>query len=183
MNLRKVIAICASGAALCGASLLTAPSASADQTCHQSITRPSSTGEGPTSSRSEKVNGWTEWTRSRAQWPNGGTGGWTCTRSNTWAKNAGQPGESAPEDGVGYPAGVGCVAEGSNYINFLGSWYVGAGAPVYTDSGCSRLAGSTFSNPHVVAAIGYDYLQLCLVHFPNTVAANIYGEAVECAQP
>lgn len=83
--------------------------AAADQVWHQSVARASSDAACPTSSAADIDAGWTEWAATWEAWPNDGTGGWTCARSITWAKDS-----QAPEDSAGLS---GCVQ--TNYDDFL----------------------------------------------------------------
>ena len=106
-----------------------APTASANQTWIQSVGRSSATAPCPADSAAETAAGWTDWTPSWEQWANNGTGGYVCTRSNTWAYESDGSG--------GYPS-AGCVGlDPFNFVDFEGGWSLGPSATDYEDAGCT----------------------------------------------
>jgi hypothetical protein len=90
---------------LVSAAVLGANVATADSIQHQSYQRTSQT-EACTSQPGETPwqAGWgadSSWKPSWEQWANGGKGGWTCTRSITWAKTSVAGGSSTGAYGLG----------------------------------------------------------------------------------
>ena len=65
--------------------------ASANQVWHQQVERASADAPCDMGVAEGDAAGWSEWSPSWAQWPNGGAGGWVCERSITWAKGAVPP--------------------------------------------------------------------------------------------
>ncbi len=65
------------------------------------------------------------WHPTWEQWANDGTGGWTCTRSITWAKT------------------IGCVqvqldvGDGAVWANFVSGYFLSEGAQGFADAHCS----------------------------------------------
>lgn len=164
----------------CGAVVGAAP-ASASTTWIQSVQRPSQDAACPVSSGPAPQSGWvvTDWTKSWEQWANGGRGGWTCTRTIIWGKGSGGGDRTPPPLPEGnYPPGVGCVSENGSdgYIDFLGGFYLEAGAPVWFNASCTNEDGVTYSNPRIYAPAGYDAQALCQ-EFANLPYANgPYGQ-------
>jgi len=136
--------------------LVSANGASADSVWLQSYQRASQT-EACTAQPGETPwqASWgpdSSWNRSWEQWPNGGTGGWTCTRSITWAKS-------------GFPSGfpsAGCISTGAKWLNFGGSYFLNAGS-VFYDANCINAMGTIFGS--VYAPAPFDALTLCLSAF------------------
>jgi hypothetical protein len=128
MGMRRVLA--GAGAVVLmtgGLTLAGAASASADQVWHQSVGRASANGACSTSSAADLSAGW-------SQWANGGKGGYTCTRSVTWALDA--PTE-AP-----MPAGD-CTLIGDAFVVLDPSGFIPFGAPVYLEQTCTPPAPNT----------------------------------------
>lgn len=124
-----------------GSTVLAAP-ASADQVWHQSVGRSSATAECPTTTESEAAIGWTPWTKSWAEWPNDGKGGYVCDRSIVWAKDTPPPGAT----------GAGCVlydAEvvefGGGYLDFGGGNFLPSYTEEYGTADCSGEPSGFFS--------------------------------------
>ncbi len=121
-----------------GMTLAVAPGAAADQTWTQSFQRsgPAAPCDAPKALDIVWQDGWTgspEWTPTWEQWPNNGAGGWTCTRSITWAKDAPMP---------TYPS-IHCV-QGSptEWVDFLGGFNLPIGSPDYVaDPTCTTPTG------------------------------------------
>lgn len=150
---------------LLGAIGLAAPAAQADSVWYQSVARASATDPCPADSFGTPwQSNWDpaerSWRPSWAQWPNGGTGGFTCDRQITWARTL-------------YPS-AGCVlyvdGSGSYYANFGGGWSIGIG-PRYTDAACTTLLvwGSGRTDPidlsFVYAPPGWSAVDLCWTAF------------------
>jgi hypothetical protein len=135
MGMRRVLA--GAGAVVLmtgGLTLAGAASASADQVWHQSVGRASANGACSTSSAADLSAGWSQWASSWEQWANGGKGGYTCTRSVTWALDA--PTE-AP-----MPAGD-CTLIGDAFVVLDPSGFIPFGAPVYLEQTCTPPAPNT----------------------------------------
>ena len=176
---RALRALAAGALALAGATVV-APAASADSVWFQSVARASASAACPddtfgTPWQSNWDPAQRSWRPSWAQWPNGGTGGFTCDRQITWAKSD-------------YPS-AGCVAytdgSGSYYVDFGGGWSIGDG-PRYTDPACTALLvwgspPSTGPIPlyYVYAPSGWSAVDLCRQAFglgPDGVnPAGSYG--------
>jgi hypothetical protein len=144
MRARRIL-IAMSSLAFVAAGLTMAPSASADSVQVQSYQRASQseacaaqTGETPWETA------WgtdASWHPTWEQWANGGTGGWTCTRSIIWAT-------STPPRG--------CVQtaldsiDGPQWMNFGSADFTAPDAIMFSDAGCSVATGQ--SSFHVVWA-------------------------------
>jgi len=139
-----------SSLALVAAGLMLAPSASADsvqvqsyQRATQSQTCATQPGETPWQAAWGADSSWhPTW----EQWANGGTGGWTCTRSISWAR-----GTTLTSSGLGCTQIQQAPAAGL-WVDF-GSGYV---APplhqTFADQGCSITWGGGLANYAVVWA-------------------------------
>lgn len=124
-------------ASVIAAMLVSADRASADSTQLQSYQR--SHESEPCSGRPEDTP-WQAswgvnpgWGPSWEQWPNGGTGGWTCTRSITWARSTGQVyglGDIGPGGGL-----VFLISGGLRYEMAPKSWNGGGSDPTLSWSG------------------------------------------------
>lgn len=107
------------------------------------------------------------WTPSWSQWPNGGQGGWVCTRSVVWRT-------------AGFPS-AGCLLtfdDGATraYANFNGGFSVATGAPVWiSNPSCSGVPNTTAAGSGVYAPAGFDPVALCLTAFSLTVATRTQG--------
>lgn len=91
-NLRTAPALVAVMVAVMMTALVPGP-ASAGSAWHQSIGRPSETAMCPADDfGTPRQSNWDPaerpWRPSWSQWPNGGTGGFTCNRQITWARDA-----------------------------------------------------------------------------------------------
>lgn len=116
--------ILVASAVVLGSAFLTAPAASADQIWHQAVARASADAPCPTTTGTEVSTGWSKWTPSWGAWPNGGMGGFVCTRSITWAyEDAGSPRD--------------CVQFGANWVDFGGGWSLPSGSPYWSNSACA----------------------------------------------
>jgi hypothetical protein len=113
----------------------TAPVASADSIWVQSYQRVSQADLCPhVTSETPWQSQWgtdSSWHPSYEQWAHGGTGGWTCTRSITWARESSNP-----------AAYIGCIFAGSSpyttYFEFGSEPFLAAGARVFSDSSCNN---------------------------------------------
>ena len=110
-----------------------APAASANQVWHQSIGRASAESPCPTTSAEQLAAGWTQWGPTWEKWPNGETGGWTCTRSITWAI-----------DPPAHVTNARCAAWTSpdRFLWFDGVNALPIGTQLYSDADCTTLSGS-----------------------------------------
>lgn len=167
--MRRSVAATALGSVvvLVGGALVAASPASANTTWIQSVQRSSEDAACPASSGPAPQSGWvvTDWSKSWERWANGGTGGWTCTRSITWGNSGGGDVTPPPVPPVtGYPAGVGCVDSngGVDFVDFRGGFYLAAGATIWRNASCTTPWGPTYSNPRVYAPTGFDAAALCL---------------------
>ena len=115
MRTRSVLATSAAfAAAAAGLMIAGAAPVSADQAWHQSIGRASAQAACPSSSASDTTLGWSAWEPSWETWADEGQGGWTCTRSITWALSTPPPsGEQPP----------GCIQ-----IRVSAAWYLDFGS-------------------------------------------------------
>ena len=152
---RLCVRLLAIAALLLGALAVASP-ASADSVWFQSVARASASAACPddafgTPWQSNWDPAQRSWRPSWAQWPNGGTGGFTCDRQITWAKS-------------GYPS-AGCVSLGTEWVDFRGGWSL-ATAVTYSDAGCTTLAGGSAFNL-VYAPSGWSALALCTEAFPS----------------
>lgn len=151
----------ASGLAIAGA----AP-ASANQVWHQSVGRASADAPCPDSDPALLALGWSKWAPSYEQWPNNGQGGWTCTRSITWAKS------TPPGLTVGGEANPSlCVevfrfdAENAQYLDFALSRALPSGSPIYTDRFCTSDTEPT----------GYDFVLVPTGGDPDLACRDGFG--------
>ena len=112
------------------------------------------------------------WHPTWEQWANGGKGGWTCTRSITWAF-------FTPDTEPTHPS-AGCIERGfGQYVNFQGGWYLAA-ATAYEDASCLV----PIYNPLdlVYAPVGYDATTLCVEAFgPGFYEQFGYQDVYVCA--
>lgn len=140
--------------------------ASAAQVWIQGVQRPSADAACPASTGPAPQSGWivTDWTPSWEQWANGGTGGWTCTRSITWAKDSPAPtpptvpdDEAEPED----PGDPSDPPESLCFVYISGSYWVSfaSGNPIalpasilYQNSGCTGTAIEVSGTGYIVNA-------------------------------
>jgi hypothetical protein len=118
------VALVSVGVILAGAS-----SASADQVWHRSVGRVSAASACPTSSAADEAAGWSQWGGTWELWANGGTGGFTCTRSINWAFD--EPTKEPTSASVCTPFG------GGAYILVDPSGFIPSGAPAYGNGTCS----------------------------------------------
>jgi hypothetical protein len=128
----RTLGIATAALAVVAAGLLTAPTASAVQIWYQSVGRTSQTSPCQVSSVNDIATGWTNWAGSYEQWPNGGRGGWTCTRNLLWAN-----------DGIISPivTGAGCVladTQAGSYANFGSQNFLAGSAPSYSNASCTN---------------------------------------------
>ena len=119
--------------------------------------------------------GWSEWAPSWAQWPNGGEGGWVCTRSITWAKDTPPP---SAMGGMAYPSG-GCEpVQGSVWAQFDGGWSVPHVDPAYSDAACTALWGAPWNYNLVYAPSGWDPTTLCIQAWGTAADLHNFGTDV-----
>lgn len=154
-----MLAIAATVMMTAGAGIMvSAAPASADQVWTQSFERASA--DAPCTAPADETpwqEGWVEadkeWKPTWEQWPNGGKGGYTCTRSITWAL-----------DTVATPFAF-CVQGSSNeWVNFNGGYSLPFGAPVYGLADCSGFT-SQAGFDIVYAPSPFDPATLCLEAF------------------
>jgi hypothetical protein len=163
------------GMALAGAS-----PASADQVWQQSQGRVSADAACPSSDAADLETGWSQWNKSYEMWMNHGQGGWTCTRSVTWAKDAII---AAVEDVVTpHPSGL-CVLYvrafigPDYYLNFAGGWSLPPRSTGYTSADCTTGAELSTGLWTVYAPDGFSAETLCREAFPATV--SVVGWALD----
>lgn len=161
--------IAATFAVVAGTSLLLAPSASADQVWFHSVGRADATAECPKSTEVEVAAGWSQWAGSWEEWPNGGKGGYVCSRQITWAFDSPRPGAAATF------AGGGCRLYDNafnSYIDFGDGFSVPSNTAQWIDGPtCSGEPDSLFTGFDVVyAPAGTDADARCEAAFPGTVA-------------
>lgn len=192
MRIGRTAAAVSSAAVLVGSALAMASPASAGQTWIQSVQRPSAEAACPTSSGPVSQSGWvvTDWSASWELWANGGTGGWTCTRSITWAKDTPVPDTTDPDapeepsDPSDPPAGL-CYEfnAGVTWVSFAGGNPILLPADIaYGNASCtgpvSSISGTGFKM--VYAPDGPTALAMCggapwtLVDYP-AADPNIWG--------
>jgi len=161
MGFRRIAAsVGASVLVVAGLALAGASTASADQVWHQSQGRASADAACPTSTAADLAAGWSEWNRSYEMWMNGGKGGWTCTRSITWAKDG--------ANGVVHPS-AGCVLFSTPFhLNFGGGWSLPPGSKGYTSVDCTTGGALTTIRWTVYAPEGFNALALCEEVLPAT---------------
>ena len=158
---RRLAVAAAAGALLAGAGMAFASPASADQVWYQSIGRASATAECPASSADDQSAGWSSWGASWEQWNNSGKGGFVCSRSITWAKEATGVGcLQAQRDGGGFDA---------FWLNFGDGFFSPRDSDVFIDPQCSSAVGSSDYNVVYAADLG-QATQLCAAVLPGTEA-------------
>lgn len=131
---RRVLA--AAGAAVLvtgGLSLAGALPASANQVWHQSVGRASATSACSMSSADDLAAGWSQWGATWEQWANSGKGGFTCTRSITWANDS----PTCTEIDV------------NSFVLVDPSGFIPVGTPYYGDGTCT---------PPLVGTVGFPYV-------------------------
>jgi hypothetical protein len=159
---RTMIAMASLGVALGAIGI--APMVSADQVWHQAFGRTSANSTCPNPSAEDVASGWTQWAASWEQWPNGGNGGYTCTRSITWAQDS---------------TGAGCAQVQMNinqvtalWGNFGNGYFLPYQSTSFIDQACSVSSGYwnadiVFATDHTLAA------QRCAAAVPGTVASRL----------
>ncbi len=150
-----------------GGALVVAPSAAADTPIiwYQGVGRASASAPCPTTSAADSAAGWTEWTPSWEEWANDGTGGNVCTRSITWAYEAGV-------GGMQFPSADCILTFGVWYADFDGNYFLPPDSTDYSDSACAT--------SHSFLTYGYVYapegpgqaLTLCHLAFGVGVGVN-----------
>lgn len=149
--------------------------ATADEVWIQEVGRASAEADCPTTTADESASGWSGWGKSYSHWMNDYTGGWTCQRSNVWARST---------TGLGLPSG-GCVFltddGGEAYVNFAGGYALpgdeGYWAP-YTDSTCTSFIPVARTIPLVYAPSPYDPQALCEAVFGLPATSHEEGSDV-----
>jgi len=173
MRIRRVLAIVASGLMVAGGlSFVAAPAASANQTWVQSFQRsgPDAPCTAPAGLDIVWQEGWTgspNWTPSWEQWPNNEQGGWTCTRSITWAKDGQPP----------FPSGACIQGSPDEWVQFNGGWSLPVGSPDYDDAACTT-ASTTIIYDIVYAPSGWDAAALCVQAFGTAQDFGNFGYPV-----
>jgi hypothetical protein len=164
-------------------SVLAAPAASSNQTWVQSFQRsgPDAPCVAPAELDIVWQAGWTgskDWTPSWEKWPNGGTGGWTCTRSITWAKDTPAPAlPTAPS------VKVTCVhATDPYWLDFGSGVTLPPDSIAYSDATCATPAAVT-GIWFVYASNGEAAQGLCNAVAPGTAALNEYDPGVFYIDP
>ena len=156
--------------------VLAAPTANADQVWIQAVGRVSAVDGCVSSSADDLAAGWTNWAGSWEQWMNSGTGGYTCTRSITWAK-----------DSAIWDACVRLSPSGSSWYLFSGNRFLPFGAPAYDDASCASLdVGASLYQDVAYAGSLPEAQAICeanmigtLAEIPTWAAPGIY----ECVTP
>lgn len=114
-------------------------------------------------------SGQREWTPSWSTWPNGGRGGWVCSRTLVWARaTSPAPWATAGCTLLSRPFGT------MNYVNYLGGWSLAAGSTIYSDSNCVVGAATTGQNG-VFAANASEADDKCEAIWPGTRSFNPGG--------
>ena len=91
------------------------------------------------------------WKPTWEQWANGGTGGWTCTRSITWARDSAAP--TCPLGDIGPGGGLVFLCfGGKTYEMAPKTWNGSASDPTVQWSGNTTdlLAGSSAAHPYLL---------------------------------
>jgi hypothetical protein len=134
MKLSRLVAAGAAALVTAGFGIGFAAPASANQVWIQQVQRASADAPCDIPAVEGDAAGWSAWAPSWAQWPNGGEGGWVCSRSITWAKDTPPPGANSPS---AYPS-AGCVlgAPTPEYVDFAGGWSLDT-ADVWGDAACT----------------------------------------------
>lgn len=170
--------IAAVTAACAVAAVLVPASAQADSVWHQSVGRASATATCPaddfgTPWQSNWDPAERPWRPSWSQWPNGGTGGFTCDRQITWARRA-------------HPVGY-CQGAGSRFYQFGGGWYLDSLSnftqlTVYPNSTCTGGAGAGIYEQLVYAPAGFNPEALCTeaTGFTITSPTSLGGDVYRC---
>ena len=161
MGMRRVLG--AAGAVVLlagGVSLLGAIPASADQVWHQSVGRASAAATCPDLSTAEQSAGWSRWGASWEQWANGGKGGFTCSRSITWAFSSPAP-TPAPTAVCTVIPGGGLVPDTSVLVGPSG--FITSGTALYNSTTCTGTF-TTLNNilGYAVVLIGDPTVRLAL---------------------
>jgi hypothetical protein len=182
-------------------SLIVAPASAADSVWVQSYQRASqSEACAPQTGETQWQDSWgtdSNWNPTWERWANGGQGGWTCTRSITWARSSN---ESVPSGAELYGClltTVGFTAPRPAYDTWA-NWgsrnYLSDGAASYMDAACtvpdggsySVLDGRFFGSPFAYATDTVAAQAICLAQFPGTVPLNfdwLAPHIYNCAAP
>ncbi len=170
----KGLLVTISGLVIAAGALASADQASADSTQVQSYQRAS---QGAACIAQPDETPWRaswgddpSWHPGWEQWANGGKGGWTCSRSITWAHDA-------ADDVPAFPSGT-CLYDGvaivslDYYVDFQGSWFVPLLSPMYSDPQCTIPVDQVVTNSFAVyAPAGHDQASaFCRQLAPGTVA-------------
>lgn len=155
MRKSRLAGALASAALLTGATLAGASPASADQVWIQSVQRSAATATCPTDAGSGAEAGWiiSVWSPSWELWPNGGTGGWVCTRTVTWGLDdpaprlhdvtpTPDPDVEDPED----PTPITCTryVDGTTWLSFAGGDRIALPADIaYYEPTCTQGPAAT----------------------------------------
>ena len=134
MKLSRLVAAGASALLVTGFGIGFAAPASANQVWTQQVQRASADAPCDIPAVEGEAAGWSAWAPSWAQWPNGGEGGWVCTRSITWAKDTPPPGASGGGGCVLYDAGL---PGPGGYIDFGDGSFLLLGAPEWLNTTCT----------------------------------------------
>ena len=154
----------AAGLAIPGAS-----AASASSTWVQQVGRTSADAPCDIPAVEGDAAGWSDWTRTWAQWPHGGDGGWVCSRSITWAFDSAPVVDSGPV--------VNCVSLGGWYVDFGSGWTSAFGSPWFSDSSCTVISISSSSFNLVLAAGEAEAESRCLSAFAYSGMVSQWGSS------
>lgn len=160
MRLRAILTAGVAVTLAIGTAVVATPSASAQGApivWYQAVAVPTATSPCPVTTDGDKAKGWTDWTNSYAEWPNGGKGGNVCSRSITWAY------ERDAASGSAFPSG-GCQKYSDYYVNYGGGYSAPAGSSAYILSDCTSFTGNTVSRS-VYAPAPYNPNTLCVAAF------------------
>lgn len=158
--------------------MLVPTSAQADSVWHQSVGRTSATATCPaddfgTPWQSNWDPAERPWRPSWSQWPNGGTGGFTCDRQITWARSS-------------HPVGY-CQGAGSTFYQFNGGWYLDSirnfvALTVYPNNTCTGGSASGQYEQLVYAPAGFSPAALCteVAGFTITSPTSLGGDVYRC---
>jgi len=162
MKLSRLVAAGASALLVTGFGIGFAAPASANQVWTQQVQRASADAPCDIPAVEGEAAGWSAWAPSWAQWPNGGEGGWVCTRSITWAKDTPPPGMMSSGGGSAY-ASVGCVqGSPSEWVDFLGGWALPEGSPDYLEDPTCTTSNGPILWDIVYVPDGADPSTLCI---------------------
>lgn len=129
-------------------------------------------------------SGQRDWTPSWSTWPNGGRGGWVCSRTFVWAR-ATSPAPQVSSPAPWATAGCTLFNLAGQYVDYLGGWSLAAGSTIYSVANCVVSAGTTGENG-VFAANASEADDKCEAIWPGTRSFNpggLVGGNYQCVVP